>query len=141
MSLRVILQSLPLQKRKSMRLSRMRCLLFSIVLFGVGCASDYKGLMVVSVNQECLSKMKPVGLSTAWYDAGIDVVGKHISGLLLIKEMPDQSKRIVFTNEAGLTFFDFGFDVSGNFKVHYVIQQLDRKAVVRLLRDDFALLL
>ena len=119
----------------------MRCLLFSIVLLAVGCASEYKGLKVVSVDQNCLSKIKPVALSTAWYDAGIDVVGKHISGLLLIKEMPDQSKRIVFTNEAGLTFFDLGFDVSGNFKVHYVIQQLDKKAVVRLLRDDFALLL
>jgi hypothetical protein len=124
-----------------MRPSRMRCLLFSVVLLVVGCASEYKGLKVVSVDQDCLSKIKPVQLSTAWYDAGIDVVGKHISGLLLIKEMPDQSKRIVFTNEAGLTFFDFGFDVSGNFKVHYVIQQLDKKAVVRLLRDDFALLL
>lgn len=119
----------------------MRCLLFSVVLLVVGCASEYKGLKVVSVDQDCLSKIKPVQLSTAWYDAGIDVVGKHISGLLLIKEMPDQSKRIVFTNEAGLTFFDFSFDVSGNFKVHYVIQQLDKKAVVRLLRDDFALLL
>lgn len=124
-----------------MRLYRMRCLLFSIVLVSLGCASDYKGLKVVSVNQECLSKIKPVALSTAWYDAGIDVVGKHISGLLLIKEMPDQSKRIVFTNETGITFFDFGFDVTGNFKVYYVIQQLDKKAVVRLLRDDFALLL
>lgn len=119
----------------------MRCLLFSIVLTCIGCASDYKALRVVTVNQECLSKIKPVALSTAWYDAGIDVVGKHISGLLLIKEMPDQSKRIVFTNEAGITFFDFGFDVTGKFKVHYVIKQLDKKAVVRLLRDDFALLL
>jgi hypothetical protein len=124
-----------------MRLSRMRCLVFSILLFSVGCASDYKGLKAITVNQECLSKIKPVALGTAWYDAGIDVVGKHISGLLLIKEMPDHSKRIVFTNEAGITFFDFGFDVSGNFKVYQVIQQLDKKAVVRLLRDDFALLL
>jgi hypothetical protein len=124
-----------------MRLFLMRCLLFSIALFSASCASDYQGLKVVSVNQECLSKIKPVALSTAWYDAGIDVVGKHISGLLLIKDMPDQSKRIVFTNEAGITFFDFGFDGTGNFKVHHVIRQLDKKAVVRLLRDDFALLL
>jgi hypothetical protein len=124
-----------------MRLFLMRCLLFSIVLLSAACASDYKGLKVIPVNQECLSKIKPVALSTAWYDAGIDVVGKYISGLLLIKEMPDHSKRIVFTNEAGITFFDFGFDLTGNFKVHYVIKQLDKKAVVRLLRDDFALLL
>lgn len=119
----------------------MRFLLFSVVLVFVACASDYKGLKLVSVDQECLSKIKPVALSTAWYDAGIDVVGKHISGLLLIKEMPDKSKRLVFTSEAGVTFFDFGFDLTGKFKVHYIIRQLDKKAVVRLLRDDFALLL
>lgn len=124
-----------------MCLSRMRCLLFSVAFLACGCASDYKGLKLVSVNDECLSRIKPGALNTSWYDAGIDVIGKHISGLLLIKEMPDHSKRIVFTNEGGITFFDFGFDVTGNFKVHYVIKQLDKKAVVRLLRDDFALLL
>lgn len=123
-----------------MRPSPIRFLLFSTVLLA-GCVSDYKGLKLVSVDQNCLSKIKPVALSTAWYDAGIDVVGKHISGLLLIKEMPDQTKRLVFTNEAGLTFFDIGFDTSGDFKVHYIIQQLDKKVVVRLLRDDFSLLL
>jgi hypothetical protein len=110
-------------------------------LLGTACASEYKNLKAITVDQECLAKLKPVALSTAWYDAGIDVVGKHISGLLLIKEMPDRSKRIVFTNEGGVTFFDFGFKLSGDFKVHYVMKQLDKKAVVRLLRDDFALLL
>lgn len=119
----------------------MRCLLFSLAFLGTACASEYKTLKPISVDQQCLAKVKPVELGTAWYDAGIDVVGKHISGLLLIKEMPDHSKRIVFTNEAGVTFFDFGFEPAGGFKVHYVIRQLDKKAVVRLLRDDFSLLL
>lgn len=119
----------------------MRFLLSSILFVLAGCASDYKGLKVVTVDQECLSRIKPVALNTAWYDAGIDVVGKHISGLLLIKEMPDKSKRLVFTSEAGVTLFDFGFDATGDFKVYYIIKQLDKKAVVRLLRDDFALLL
>ncbi|HEY0742505.1 MAG TPA: hypothetical protein VGD40_13615 [Chryseosolibacter sp.] len=116
-------------------------MLSSILFVLAGCASDYKGLKVVTVDQECLSRIKPVALNTAWYDAGIDVVGKHISGLLLIKEMPDKSKRLVFTSEAGVTLFDFGFDATGDFKVYYIIKQLDKKAVVRLLRDDFALLL
>jgi hypothetical protein len=124
-----------------MFLHRIRFLLFSLLLIFSGCASDYKGLKATTVDQTCLDKIKPVALTTAWYSASIDVVGKHISGLLLIKEMPDQSKRIVFTNEAGVTFFDFGFYLNHDFKAHYVIRQLDKKAVVRLLRDDFALLL
>lgn len=119
----------------------MRFLLFSAALLGISCASEYKNLTPTTVDQQCLAKVRPPALATAWYDAGIDVVGKHISGLLLIKEMPDQSKRIVFTNEAGVKFFDFGYDHVGTFKVHYVIRQLNKKAVVRLLRDDFSLLL
>jgi hypothetical protein len=114
--------------------------LFSVTLL-LSCASDYKGLKAITVDQDCLSKIKPVALTTSWYDAGIDVMGRHISGLLLIKEMPDGSRRLVFTSEAGLTFFDFGFDGGGNFKVYYINTQLDRKAVVRLLEDDFSLLL
>ncbi|HEY0656448.1 MAG TPA: hypothetical protein VGD65_25115 [Chryseosolibacter sp.] len=119
----------------------MRSLLFSIALLGTACASEYKGLRPVKVDERCLTSIRPPALTTAWYDAGIDVVGKHISGLLLIKEMPDFSRRVVFTNEAGVTFFDFGYDPAGKFKVHYVIRQLDKKAVIRLLRNDFALLL
>lgn len=119
----------------------MRFLIFSVVLLGTACASEYKNLKSIKVDEACLARIKPPSLSTSWYVAGIDVVGKHISGLLLIKQMPDNSKRIVFTNEAGMTFFDFGFDLSGGFKVYHIIHQLDRKAVVRLLRDDFSLLL
>jgi hypothetical protein len=71
----------------------------------------------------------------------VDVVGRHISGLLLIKNMPDSSYRVVFTNEAGVTFFDFGFAPEGSFKVFSVISQLNKKPVIQTLRKDFALIL
>jgi hypothetical protein len=118
---------------------RMKYLLFSFLC--MGCASDYKALLPAAVNMDCLQKLKPAGLNTAWYDASIDVVGKHISGLLLVKNMPDSSQRVVFTNEAGVKFLDFEFNRDGQFTVIHLIRQLDKKPVIRLLKKDFELLL
>jgi hypothetical protein len=91
-------------------------------------------------DNDCANKLAPRRINSSWYHASVDVVGNHISGLLLIKNMPDSSKRVVFTSEAGVTFFDFGFS-TGNFQVHNIIKQLDRKPVVETLRKDFELIL
>ncbi len=55
--------------------------------------------------------------------------------------MADSSTRLVFTNEVGVTFFDFEFGRDGNFKVHQIIEQMDKKPVINLLRKDFELIL
>lgn len=118
----------------------MRYLLFSIFLW-CSCVSDYKTLKRITIDKDCLQSIKPKPLLTSWYDASVDVVGKHISGLLLIKNMPDSSTRVVFTNEAGVKFLDFGFAMDHSFKVHYLMKQLDRKSVIQTLRKDFELIL
>jgi hypothetical protein len=115
-------------------------LLFSIVA-GSGCSSEYKAFHPISTDQSCIEKLKPRGLRTSWYNSSIDVVGKHISGLLLIKHMPDSSTRIVFTNEAGVKFLDFEFADDNKFKVHHILKQMDKKPVIRLLQKDFSLML
>jgi hypothetical protein len=103
----------------------MRCLLFEsiIALLLMGCASEYAHLQKTQESGDCPDKILPLIIETSWYDASVDVVGKHISGLLLIKNMPDNSKRVVFTSEAGLTFFDFSFSKEGNFHTVSVIKQ------------------
>jgi hypothetical protein len=120
----------------------MRCLPSSLALvLLMGCASDYRHLQAVGPDSTCTDKIAPLYITTSWYNASVDVVGKHLSGLLLIKNMPDSSKRVVFTNEAGVTFFDFGFAGQGDFKVYNVVSQLNRKAVIETLRKDFELIL
>lgn len=120
----------------------MRCLLFSACcLLLMQCASDYKALQATAPDAACATKIATTQFNTAWYNANVDVYGRHISGLLLIKNMPDSSFRVVFTNEAGVTFFDFGFLVNGDFKVHNAIHQLNKKAVIQTLRKDFELIL
>jgi len=107
----------------------------------LGCASDYRYLRAIQVDADCVNKIAPRHIQTSWYHAGVDVAGNHISGLLLIKNMPDSSNRVVFTNEAGITFFDFGFSNDGSFVIHSIIRKLNKRPVVRTLRKDFELIL
>lgn len=121
---------------------RMRYLLLSSLLFLlVACAKPiYSHLQVVSTaSSACLKKFQP-DITSIVYKTNVDVVGKHLSGLLLFKRMPDSTLRAVFSSQMGLTFFDFVYTTKG-FKVNYCIKQLNRKAVIRELQKIIALLL
>jgi len=87
-----------------------------------------------------LQKFKPA-FTVALYNTTVDVVGNHLSGLLFIKKMPDSSTRMVFSNEMGLTFFDFEFTDNGGFKVYSIIKKMNKKSVIKTLRHDFELIL
>lgn len=119
----------------------MRNLLsISIFCLIIGCShSPYQNLQTSTVNSSCLNYFKP-NFNSVLYNAHINVVGKHLSGLLLFKTMPDQTTRVVFSNEMGVKFFDFEYSSSG-FKVLYIISQLDRKAVVKQLKADIGLVI
>jgi len=119
----------------------MRYLLLSFSLLLLSCTSAYRSLRPTFVDGACAYKMIPSSISTSWYQAGIDVANKHLSGLVLIKNMPDSSLRVVCTSEAGVTFFDFGFKRLEKSKVYTVIKKLNRKSVIKTLQKDFELLL
>lgn len=87
-----------------------------------------------------LQKFKPA-FTVALYNTTVDVVGNHLSGLLLIKKMPDSTTRMVFSNEMGLSFFDFEFADDGGFKVYSIIKKMNKKSVIKTLRHDFELIL
>ena len=65
----------------------------------------------------------------------------HFSGVLYIRNFPDSTTRVVFQNEMGATFFDFGWDTRDSFRVFQIIPQMDKEPLIRLLRKDFELLL
>lgn len=119
----------------------MRYLLFiSNLLLLIGCSSPYKSLQPAEGDVYSVEKFKPA-FKIALYQAYVDVLGKHLSGLLLLKTMQDSSIRIVFSNEMGLKYFDFEFALDGKFKVHYILEKLNRKTVLSTLRSDFQLIL
>jgi hypothetical protein len=115
-------------------------LLGSILLLLLGCAAAHPKMTAVTTDGAALQKFKPA-FGTALYSTKVDVVGNHLSGLLLIKKMPDSSIRMVFSNEMGFKFFDFEFKANGEFKVYSVIKQMNKKSVLKTLRKDFELVL
>jgi hypothetical protein len=121
-----------------MRFLRLSSL--SIILAISSCSSAYKNLSVASGNAACIQQFRPA-FNSALYNTQVNVVGKHLSGLLLFKSMPDSSMRVVFSSEMGVKFFDFEFGADGSFSVHQVMNQLNKKAVINTLRSDFELLL
>jgi hypothetical protein len=119
----------------------MRYLVFNSFCFLlIACLSPYKKLQKTTGDVTCVQKFKPLFISTL-YKTQVSVTGKQISGILLFKTMPDSSLRIVFSNEMGFKFFDFEFSANNGFKVFYIMDQLDKKAVIKTLRKDFELVL
>jgi hypothetical protein len=115
-------------------------LLSSCISILLGCTSAYKHLQQIEKDGSCLPKFKPQ-FTTNIYTTQVNIVGNYLSGLLFIKTMPDSSTRLVFSSEMGLSFFDFEFSQEGNFKVHHVISKMNRKAVLKTLKQDFELIL
>lgn len=118
----------------------IRFSLLSIGLLTLSCSTIRPILKPAEVDPACIKKFVPE-LNSVWYNTSVDVAGRHLSGLMLFKKLEDQSQRIVFTNEAGIKFFDFGFDASGKFTVYQALKRLNKKAVVNTFKRDFELLL
>ena len=99
----------------------IRYLLISSLIFAASCRTPISTTASVGLN--CSSNLRELDSIRGWYATKIDVYQKHLSGLLLIKDMPDRSVRLVFTNEACVSFFDFEFDSAGLFSVKKIIKQ------------------
>jgi hypothetical protein len=74
------------------------------------------------------------------YRATLDISKHHLTGVLFIKKISDTSYRILFSNEFGMQIFDFEF-LRNDFIVHYCFPSLDRKSLLKLLDNDFRILL
>ena len=121
--------------------SRIPCLILSSCLaLLLGCTPVHKQMQSASTDVQLVQKFKPA-FGVGLYSTTVDVSGNHLSGLLLVKKMPDSSTRMVFSNEMGLGFFDFEFSADGNFKVYSIIKKMNRKAVIKTLRHNFELVL
>ena len=76
----------------------------------------------------------------ALYKGSLDISKYHLSGLFLLKRTSANSVRIVFSNELGISFFDF--ELKGDeFIVHSCNSFLDRAPLLKYLGNDFRLLL
>jgi hypothetical protein len=122
-----------------MRLKK-QFLFLSIILFLASCShKTAKEIAVNNTPNNCLQQLKPEFKSVI-YNTQVNVVGNHLSGLLLIKQMPGDTTRILFTSETGIKFFDFQL-TNTDFKVVYCIKKLNKKIITTQLQKIFRLVL
>jgi len=76
----------------------------------------------------------------ALFKGSLDISKHHLTGLFFLKRVSGNSVRIVFSNEMGMTFFDFEFK-GEDFIVHYCFPSLKRASLLKILKNDFRLLL
>lgn len=69
----------------------------------------------------------------------IDAYGNNLSGIVVSKKINPNHYRFAFLNEFGAKMLDFELE-NQEMKIHSVIEQLDRKIILNLLKKDFNLL-
>lgn len=74
------------------------------------------------------------------YKCQMDIYNNHVSGILIIKKINQTTHRVVMTSDFGNKLIDF--ELSDNdFKLNYVLPDLDKKIVINFLKNDFQRLL
>lgn len=74
------------------------------------------------------------------YKAHIEVYGNDLSGIFVVKKINDSIHRVVLTTDFGNKLLDFELS-ENDFKVNYIVADLDKKIIVNTLKKDFRLLL
>ena len=74
------------------------------------------------------------------YKAKIEAYGRNFGGILIVKKMEADHHRIVMTTELGNKLLDLQFK-NDVFTENFVIEELDRKMILNVLKADFRLLL
>ena len=74
------------------------------------------------------------------YKCQMDIYKNHVSGILIIKKISETTHRVVLTSDFGNKMIDF--EISENdFKLNYVLADLNKKMVINFLKNDFRELL
>ncbi len=123
-----------------MNCRKLYFLFISLLLTITACSSAYDHLRKSEVVLCPVSTFKPV-IPYALYATSVDVLNKHLSGLLAVKSVPDSSIYTVFQSEMGLTYFEFEWERNGTFHARNVINKMNKKSVINALRKDFELML
>lgn len=110
-------------------------------------------ILFVSCRTYKLTNVQPISASTKnvenlyfsskedyVYKCQMDIYKNHVSGILIIKKIDATIHRVVLTSDFGNKLIDF--EISENdFKLNYVLPDLDKKIVINFLKNDFQQLL
>lgn len=113
----------------------------SIFLLMISCKSyQLKDAKSVSNTEKTIENLYFSSKEDYVYKCQMDVYKNHISGILIIKKISETTHRVVMTSDFGNKMIDF--EISENdFKLNYVLADLDKKMVINFLKNDFQELL
>jgi len=127
-------------KKNWQKLIFEKTVLFFIILFLTACTPKFfSGLESTGKKNVSKQELYPVFLasdSTRILNMQIDYKENNFTGLLVVKPEENNSMRAIFTTLFGMTVFDFEFNES-KFKINRCMEQLQKKMVLNLLKNDF----
>ena len=122
--------------------SALRILLISLSLFFFGCGTyQPKNAELITTTISEFANPYFADISQDYvYKANIEVYGRNLGGIVIIKKVNEDTHRVVFTTDFGNKLIDF--EVSADsFKLNFSVEGMDNKRFLSVLENDFRLLL
>lgn len=120
----------------------MRFFLISILLISLASCKSYQPAGVIqSETSKITYKNFLFDRDSAYlYKANIEVYGNQLSGILIVKKTGEDAHRVALTSAFGNTLMDFSIS-KDEMKVHYILDDLNRKVLLKTLEADFRMIL
>lgn len=125
-----------------MRRFLLQSFLYSIIILLPGSCKTYKltDVQPVSGTEKTVENLYFSSSEDYVYKCQMDIYDNHVSGILIVKKISDTTHRVVLTSDFGNKLIDFEIS-EHDFKLNYVLPDLDKKIVINFLRNDFQHLL
>lgn len=75
------------------------------------------------------------------FRTNIDIYNSHFGGIMIIKSLSVGSHRVIYITELGIKIFDMEFFKNGEFKLHYCLDAINRKSIVKTLKNDIGIMI
>ncbi|WP_185288758.1 hypothetical protein [Chryseobacterium lactis] len=120
---------------------RQNLLCSLILVLAVSCKSyQLTGAKSISTTEKTVENLYFSSPDDYVYKCQMDIYKNHVSGILIIKKISETTHRVALTSDFGNKLIDF--EVSDHdFKLNYVLPDLDKKIVINFLKNDFQQLL
>lgn len=125
-----------------MRRFLIQSFLYSFILLLFASCKTYqlKDVKPISNKEKAVENLYFSSKEDYVYKCQMDIYKNDVSGILIIKKISESTHRVVMTSDFGNKMIDF--EISENdFKLNYVLPDLDKKMVINFLKNDFQKLL